>query len=179
MMRRLAVALLSCLALPALAQQAPPQPSETTEKFGAWTVRCVQQAESAERACEVLLAIQGQGGLIAQIAVGRPQGGEGTLVVARTPLGVLLSDPVTVAPAEDEAAAVALPFVTCLANGCLAQALIAGDRLGALVSKEMATVGFAERSGRKIQISVPLAGLRDALTRIGLDCGSGVCAASE
>lgn len=176
-MKRLAITFLLALSSPVFAQQTP-EPSETTEKFGAWTVRCVTQQGDVGKACEVLLAIQGQGGLIAQIAMGQPQAG-GTLVVSRTPLGVLVSEPVTLAPAGQDTVGIALPFVTCLANGCLAQALVSGEQLGGLVSQETATVGFAERTGRKVRIDIPLSGLSDALSRIGLDCSSGSCVATE
>ena len=178
MQLRGAVAFLVAISTQALAQQ-PPEPSETTEKFGAWTVRCISQQGDAGKACEVFLAVQGQGGLIAQIAVGRPQDGEATLMASRTPLGVLVSEPVSIALEGESPTSLDLPFVTCLVNGCLAQAIISGDRLGELARRETATLGFAERTGRKVRINIPLSGLTDALSRIGLDCGSGACVPAE
>jgi invasion protein IalB len=179
MVKRAAVAFLLTLSTQAFAQENAPEPSETTEKFGAWTVRCVNQQGDTGKACEVALAVQGQGGLIAQIAVGNPKGSEGPLIVGRTPLGVLVSEPVAIAAQDGEAAKITLPFVTCLANGCLAQASVSGDALGSLAGKETAAVTFAERTGRKVQINIPIAGLKDALTRIGLDCSSGSCKSAE
>lgn len=178
MFRRIAVACLLMISTQALAQQAP-EPSETTEKFGAWTVRCVSQQGDAGKACEVFLTVQGQGGLIAQIAVGRPQDGEEALMASRTPLGVLVSAPVSIALEGDSPKSLELPFLTCLANGCLAQAIVSGDRLGKLARQETASFGFAERTGRRVQINIPLSGLSDALSRIGLDCGSGACVPTE
>jgi invasion protein IalB len=178
-MRRLAVAyIILSLSSPALAQQSP-EPSETTEKFGAWTVRCVSQQGDAGKACEVFLAVQGQAGLIAQIAVGRPQDGEETLMASRAPLGVLVSEPVSIALEGESPISLDLPFVTCLANGCLAQAIVSGERLGELAGRETAILGFAERTGRKVRINIPLTGLREALSRIGLDCNSGPCVPAE
>ncbi|MBO6717335.1 MAG: invasion associated locus B family protein [Rhizobiaceae bacterium] len=172
----IAAALTLVMSFPAIAQQAA-EPSETTERFGAWTVRCVnQQGENEGKACEVFLAVQGQGGLIAQIALGQPQQA-GTLMVARTPLGVLVSEPVRLETAGTPP--LTLPFVTCLANGCLAQSVVPGDFLGELTGHETASATFAERSGRQIQINLPLTGLNDALARIGVDCGSGSCVPAE
>ena len=171
---RLAVALFFALTAQALAQQAP-EPSETTETFGSWTVRCVAQQGSETKACEVVLAISGQSGLIAQIAFGRPEGSEGTVLAVRTPLGVLVSSPVVIAAQSDGASPVNVPFVTCLATGCLAQAQVAAQPLGDLAAAETAAIEFAERSGRKVRINIPLSGLKDALTRIGLDCSNGPC----
>jgi invasion protein IalB len=179
MVKRITIACLLILSTQAFAQENAPEPSETTEKFGAWTVRCVNQQGDAGKACEVALAVQGQGGLIAQIAVGNPKDGDNPLIVGRTPLGVLVSEPVTIVAQGDEAAKLTLPFVTCLANGCLAQASVSGDDLGKLAARDTGAVTFAERTGRKVQINIPLAGLTDALTRIGLDCGSGSCKPAE
>jgi invasion protein IalB len=172
MLRRVAVAFLVAISTPSLAQQSP-EPSETTEKFGAWTVRCISQQGDAGKACEVFLAVQGQGGLIAQIAIGRS--GEATLMASRTPLGVLVSEPVSIGLEGESQISFNLPFVTCLANGCLAQATVSGDRLGDLARRETATLGFAERTGRKVRINIPMSGLTDALSRVGLDCSAGAC----
>ena len=178
MMKFLTAALLLTVSSAAYAQPSS-EPSETTEKFGSWTVRCVARKDDAQKACEVVLAVQGQGGPIAQIAVGRPQGEGDTLVVVRTPLGVSISEPVTMTQEGADTTAISLPFFTCLANGCLAQGSVAGDRLGALTAQETVTLAFADRTGRKVQIRIPVDGLAEALGRIGLDCSSNSCAASQ
>jgi invasion protein IalB len=175
MSKRLALLLLLA-AWPVSAQEAAP---ETTERFGAWTVRCVERQGGQGKACEVVVAIQGQAGFFAQVAFGRPSGAKETLVVARTPLGVMVSQPVTVSPQGEGNTPVELTFVTCLADGCIAQATVADDWLGKLTRQETATIGFAERTGRKITIKVPIPDLAGALSRIGLDCGSGNCVPAE
>lgn len=177
MIKRAAVLSFLVLSAHAWAQENTPEPSETTEKFGAWTVRCVTL--DGGKACEVALAVQGQGGLIAQIAIGNPDGSDKPLLAARTPLGVLISEPVAIAAQDDDSEKLTLPFVTCLASGCVAQASVAGDELGKFAGWNAAAVTFAERSGRKVRINIPLAGMTDALTRIGLNCSSGFCNPAE
>lgn len=66
----LAGAMLTMAMASALAQG---QPSETTETFGNWTVRC-RQAADVVKTCELVHAVPGQGGVIAQIAIGTPPG---------------------------------------------------------------------------------------------------------
>lgn len=143
------------------------QPSETTETFGAWTVRCQKPAAEGPRACEVLHAVQGQGGAIAQVAIGTPPGKEAPLLVVQVPLGILVSSPVAIA---DQAAAdktiFSLPFQTCLNIGCLAQIETTFDALEAFAAIQTARVTFSERGGRAIDLSVPMNGLKDALTRL-------------
>jgi invasion protein IalB len=175
MSKRLALLLLLAVS-PVSAQEAAP---ETTERFGAWTVRCIERQGEPAKACEVVVAIQGQAGFFVQVALGRPPGAKETLMVARTQLGVMVSQPVTVASQDEGNTSVELAFMTCLADGCIAQATIAGDWLGKLTRQETATIGFAERTGRKITIKVPIPDLAGALSRIGLDCGSGNCVPAE
>jgi len=163
---------------PAAAQQGP-EASETTERFGAWTVRCIDRQGGEAKACEVVVAIQGQAGFFAQVAFGRPSGSKETLAVARTPLGVMVSQPVTVTAQGEGNTPTELAFMTCLADGCIAQAAVAGDWLGKLATGQKAAIGFAERTGRKITIEVPIPDLAGALSRIGLDCASGNCIAAE
>ncbi len=151
----------------AVAEDAPAQPSETTETFGAWTVRCQKPNAEAPRACEVLHAVQGQGGIITQIAIGTPPGSTQQLLVVQAPLGVLVSQPVTIA---DQAAATttiySIPFQTCLQIGCLAQMETNFEALDKLAALATAKLSFAERTGRLIEISIPLNGMKDALARL-------------
>jgi invasion protein IalB len=177
MLKRLALLLLLAVS-PASAEEGA-DASETTERFGAWTVRCIDRQGTEAKACEVVVAIQGQAGLFAQVALGRPGGTREMLMVVRTPLGVMVSQPVTVTPQGDGNTAVELAFVTCLADGCIAQATVAGDWLTKLTKQETAIIGFAERTGRKITIKIPIPDLAGALSRIGLDCGSGNCVPAE
>lgn len=138
------------------------QPSETTETFGNWTVRCRKPAD-APKACELVHSVAGQGGVITQIAIGTPPGKEKPLVVVQTPLGVLVSRPVTIAAGSDT---LTLPFVTCLQIGCLAQLETSNEALDALATGGAAKLGFAESSGRAIDVSIPLDGMKDALARL-------------
>ena len=144
------------------------QPSETTETFGSWVVRCQKPAGDAPRACEVIHSVNSQNGVITQIAIGTPPGATAPLIVVQTPLGVLVSQAVTFgdAAAAGSTAPLALPFVTCLQIGCIAQLQTTDESLDALAAAPSARIGFAERTGRAIDIAVPLNGMKDALARL-------------
>lgn len=145
---------------PAAAQD---QPSETTETFGAWTVRC-RQAGDASRTCELLHSVQAQNGVLAQLAFGTPPGGAGPLAVVQVPLGVLVAQPVGLAPASG--AALEIPFSTCLQIGCLAQREVSAEELDGLAAAPSAELTFAERTGRQVRVTIPLDGFRAALARL-------------
>ena len=148
-----------------LAQQVPatPKPSQTTETFGAWTVRCVG-AEEAQ--CEAVQIINGKAGTIAEIAIALPAGQKEAILASRAPLGVMISEPIRFGE-KDAADAFAINYVTCVNKGCLAQAKVPTDGLLSLADKKAASLTIKEHSGRTFQILVSLDGLKDALTRLG------------
>ncbi|MBO6539857.1 MAG: invasion associated locus B family protein [Rhizobiaceae bacterium] len=167
---RLVATLVCLLASPALAQQSSQAP-ETTESFGSWTVRCVGQ--ETEKSCEAVLTVSGQGGLIAQIAFGRPDVAKEAVMAARTPLGVHVASPLALALQGEGGTIVSAAFSTCLPAGCLAQARVSDAELDAFGAGETATIEFTERTGRKVRVNIPLGGLGDALQR--LSCGKAAC----
>jgi len=164
-----ATAVAACItATPALAED-PAQPSQTTETFGKWTVRCVSNAKAQDgKLCEVVHVVSGQGGVIAQLAIGRVPGGNKTMFVVRAPLGVLLSKPVEILGMSDDSAPAELSYVTCLASGCLAQRDATAAELSFLADAESFKLVFYERTGRRIEITMPTGGLKTALARLGL-----------
>lgn len=85
------------------------------------------------------------------------------------PLGVLLSQPVLLADAADGKEPWRVPFVSCLQIGCLAQVETTAEALDALAAAQAAKLSFAERTGRAIEIAIPLAGMKDALARLRAD----------
>lgn len=163
-----ACSVIAMAGLPAVAQEdkPTPQPSETTETFGSWTVRCQKPSAQAPRTCEVLHTVQSQGNLIVQIAVGTPTGKETPLIVVQTPLGVLVSQPVAILKAQSGEPQLSVSFQTCLQIGCLAQLDIDHETLDGLASGQAAKLAFAERTGRSVEITIPLNGMSDALTRL-------------
>jgi invasion protein IalB len=165
---RLVTALVCLFGSPALAQQSSQAP-ETTEIFGSWTVRCVGQ--ETEKSCEAVLTVSGQGGLIAQIAFGRPDAAKEAVMAARTPLGVHVASPLALQ--SEGGTTVSAAFSTCLPAGCLAQTKVSDAELDAFKAGETAIIEFAERTGRKVRVNIPLGGLGDALQR--LSCEDAAC----
>lgn len=139
------------------------QPSETTETFGAWTVRC--RAAGEARSCELIHAIQAQSGVMAQLAFGTPPGADKPLAVVQVPLGVLVARPVTIA-VQPEGAALEIPFSTCLQIGCLAQRSVEPAELDGMAAGASAELSFSERTGRLVRVAVRLEGFKAALARL-------------
>ena len=151
------------LPLPAAAQS---EPSETTETFGSWTVRC-RKAPGEPKACEIVHTVQGQGGsAVAQIAIGTPPGvGAKPLLVIQAPLGVLVTKPAMLA-SETGSVALEAAFQTCLQMGCLAQAEADPAKLDTLARAKSAKMTVTDRSGRAVELAVPLNGMTAALERL-------------
>ena len=157
-----AVALVAASASYAAASETAPKPSQTTETFGAWTVRCIANAEAS---CEAIQVINSQAGTIAEIAIALPKGQDQAVIASRAPLGVMISEPIRFGE-KDSTESFEINYVTCVSQGCLAQARISADGLRQLAEKATGSLTFREHSGRSFQISVPLNGLKDALIRL-------------
>jgi len=158
-----AITLTAASAALAAQGQTPPKPSQTTETFGAWTVRCVG---GEQKTCEAVQVINGQAGTIAEIAIALPKGETDAIIASRAPLGVLISEPMLFGEA-DSTDPIAINYVTCVSQGCLAQAKVPAEGLMSLAGKKTGNLTIKERSGRTFRITVSLEGLKDALTRLG------------
>lgn len=145
------------------AQDQAPKPSQTTETFGAWTVRCVG---TDSKNCEAVQAISGQAGTIAEIAIALPQGQKDAILAGRAPLGVMISEPIRFGE-KDSADAFEISYVTCVSQGCLARTKVPAEGLLSLADKKAGSLTIKESSGRIYQITVSLEGFKDALARLG------------
>ncbi|MGJ8573109.1 MAG: invasion associated locus B family protein [Hoeflea sp.] len=143
--------------------QTSPTPSQVTETFGAWTVRCVGVQQ---KTCEAVQVINGQSGTIAEIAIALPTGQAEAIIASRAPLGVMLSEPILFGE-NDGADPIEINYVTCVSQGCLAQANVSAEGLLQLAGKKEGNLTFKDRSGRRYRITVSFDGLSDALTRLG------------
>jgi len=160
-----AAAIVSTAATVTLAAQSqtPPRPSQTTETFGAWTVRCVG---GEQKTCEAVQVINGQTGTIAEIAIALPKGQTEAIIAGRAPLGMMISEPMLFGE-KDGAEVIEINYVTCISQGCLAQAKVPAEGLLSLAGKKAGDLTIKEHSGRIYQITVSFDGLKDALTRLG------------
>ncbi len=174
-------------ALTSMPASAAQETANKTSQFGAWSLRCAdgvdatsqpqsassQNAKSSPKTnqCELVLSVRSNGRELAELAVGVPAQAPDKLVVAgRTPLGVLLSEPMRLGAQQDasepSAEPIDLAFFTCLSNGCLARALVPGDKLQPLAKLDVVHLSFRERNGRALTIVVPTKGLDQALAHL-------------
>lgn len=184
-------ALVFALFLVLAALTSMPASAAKDSQFGAWSLRCAdgvdatsqpQSASSQNKTssqCELVLSVRSNGRELAELAVGVPAQAPDKLVVAgRTPLGVLLSEPMRLGAQQDasqlqgqsqdqpSAEPIDLAFFTCLSNGCLARALVPGDKLQPLAKLDVVHLSFRERNGRTLTIVVPTKGLDQALAHL-------------
>lgn len=164
----------------ALAQQ----PSETTEKYGNWTYRCSQVVGettsgttddnatevSAKKVCETLQVLQNtDGNVIAQIAFGLdPVAPEKIVAVFQVPQGTLLSSPVRLGN-EELTDAIDASYFTCIQSICLARAETSASTIEKFGSLDRGSLGFEDRSGRKINVLLSFDGLSAAIERLSSD----------
>lgn len=156
------IALIASSSLAAQSQTSP-KPSQTTETYGAWTVRCIGDEE---KACEAVQVINGQAGTIAEIAIALTTNQSEAIIASRAPLGVLVSEPILFGE-TDGSEFIEINYVTCLSQGCFAQVSVPAEGLLSLADKKSGHLSIKERTGRTYRITVSFEGLRDALTRLG------------
>ncbi len=145
------------------AQQTPSsKPSQTTETFGAWTIRCVGEEQ---KSCEALQVINSNAGTIAEIAIALGNNNKEAIIASRAPLGVMISEPMRFGESGGKTP-FEINYVTCVSQGCIAQTKVSTDGLFELADKDAGSLTFKERSGRALQIKLSLNGLKDALIRL-------------
>jgi invasion protein IalB len=107
-------------------------PQQTTATYEDWIVRCETHAgPPQQKFCEMVQFTQvkgGQGGVISQIAIGRPAKGQPVKLVIQLPIGVWLPTGVKLmASAKD--AGLLTTFKRCLPQACFTDAEISADMI--------------------------------------------------
>lgn len=148
-------AALSTLAMPALSQ----------EDIGRWQIVCAQQTD--EKRCETVQTIfNAADEVILRIAFGAISEDGNAELVLRVPQGTLLREPVTLIDVATSETLASAEYLSCFNKDCFAQTFVTSQLTKTLDATEAALVTFTERTGRKIQIVVPFAGLSAALAQI-------------
>jgi|GEM_PF-1447315 len=164
-------------------------PSQTTATYGDWTMRCrvhraapqsgdqeseVPAPAAESRLCELTQATRvapdnGAPRRLTEVAIGRLPGADEVTVLVRTPLDTLLREGVTISgevERDTEAGTpmpeVSLSYLTCDAQGCLADTTVPGKTIDALATATAARLVFVDRGGRRIAVPLSLNGLRVA-----------------
>jgi invasion protein IalB len=162
-----------CVLLAALALAAPAasQPDQMTEVWNDWTVQCqtlrAETDAAPVRLCEMVQDLRAPEG--GQRVLGlslRPQDPEGSALLSLVvPFGLNLRD--VIGLSVDGANVVALPFDTCLPQGCLASAPLDPSALEALKRGASAVVSLPTRGQAPLALTVSLTGFTAAWTRLG------------
>lgn len=143
-------------------------PQATTANYGDWVVRCQQlgDAATARRVCEVAQIIQAQGGQgpIAQIAVGRPTGGDPLRLTLVLPPNISFPSSPRLAVDDKDARPADLNWRRCLPGGCFADAEIKDDLLQHWRSQSaQGIIKFKDSAGRDIALPFSFRGFAQAL----------------
>ena len=128
-----ALAALLVPAATAVAQHAAPTtpPQQTTATYEDWIVRCeTLPGPPPSRNCEMVQFTQakGGGGVISQVAIGRPAKNQPTKLVVQLPIGIWLPTGVKLVAGAKDAGLVAV-FKRCVPAACFADVDISNEAL--------------------------------------------------
>ena len=165
-------------------------PSATTATYGNWTIGCsmVAQADGtgAAQVCQMTtrLNLKGKDGQISPllaITIGTPPGAKLPRLVLQVPTDVALRAGVTLsldqagaaagtdpAAAKPQDALADLTYLTCTAQGCVADTDGSADLFAKLKAVKTLNVTFTALAGaRKIMVPVSLDGFGDGMAALG------------
>jgi len=103
-------------------------PQQTTATFEDWVLRCI--GTLPQKACEVVqfTQVQGQAGVLTQIAIGSPSKSEPLKLVVQVPIDAWLPAGVKL-QVNDKDPGVIATFKRCLASACFADVEIKDDTI--------------------------------------------------
>lgn len=158
--RLAALALLAALPAAADPPTVPP-PVPPARTFGAWQLDCAPEC----RLQTILRSTQPGAPELMRVGLAPDPSGSWILSV-RTPLGLYLPDPLTLAPDETEPRSV--PWLTCTATGCIARILLDPDLLEVLRRQRRASVAFTLADGSHVRLPLSLIGISSGLAALKL-----------
>lgn len=109
---------------------APAAPQQTTATYEDWIVRCeTRPGPPPQKFCEMVQFTQAQsGGVISQIAIGRPAKGQPVKLVIQLPIGVWLPTGIKLTTGAKDAGLLTT-FKRCLPAACFTDAEINADTI--------------------------------------------------
>lgn len=160
----------------------PSEPTQTTETYGSWVLRCVQlpppaptdgkSSRAPGRTCEVVqtVQVQGQPQPIAQVAIGRFPGDDDLVVTALLPVNISLPGEVRISgngkTGADERGGIGLVWTRCLSGTCIATAKPDAETLAILRRETEGQLRFADAAGSMLSIPLSWSGLDQAMTAL-------------
>jgi invasion protein IalB len=157
---------------PAPTQAAPPsvdaEPQSTSASFGDWVMRCERLAVGAEprRVCEVAqtVQIQGQPGLVAELAIGRLKKDDLLRVTLVLPVNIGFPSTPKVTIEGKPADTAELAWRRCQAGGCWADASLNDDVIRRWrASTAAGRIESRNAAGRDVALAMSFRGLAQAL----------------
>ncbi len=136
-------------------------PQQTTATYEDWIVRCeTQPGPPPVRVCEMVqyTQMQGQAGVVSQIAIGRPVKGQPIKVVFQVPVGVWLPAGVKLVTGSQDPG-LAAAFKRCLTNGCFADIEVREDTIRKLrAMSEPGKLQFKDGNTKDVALPVSFKG---------------------
>jgi invasion protein IalB len=142
-----------------------------TATYGNWTLRCArnQHADGEAKSCFVLqiLALQNGAKPIAQAFFTPSASGSASVSlhgVLVLPHDMTISISPRIESRDSDFAPLVYVWRRCLPAGCVAELDLSPGQIDALRGADRPLVlGFADSAGRKVTLSLPVSGFRDAL----------------
>lgn len=151
---------------------APPvgtEPQTTSATYGDWVLRCAKAPDGApiQKTCEIVQSfqLQGQQGVFAQLAIGRPDPKGALHVIAELPPTITFPSTVKLAVDEKDTQPLELAWKRCLPGpGCYADAELKDDVAKRWKSQTgNGRLSFKDGAGRDAVIPFSFRGLGPAL----------------
>jgi invasion protein IalB len=141
-------------------------PERTTASFGDWLLRCEAAGTPPKRLCEVALVLtaQGQTAPIAQVALAKAAGADGTPLTVVLPHNVSLTSKPRIVFAKAGDVALELTWQRCTPGACFASLNLPADvmkKLGA--QTEPAKIVYKTAAEQEIALPMSVRGLPQSL----------------
>ena len=136
------------------------------DKHGDWQTRCETPPGAAYEQCAIVMSVvdQERPNLVLVVIVLNTADRKARLMRVIAPLGVLL--PSGVSLRIDDVEVGRLPFLQCLANGCIAQLAMDDKLIDKLKGGKTATLGIFQTPEQGVGVPAPLAGFKEAYEQL-------------
>lgn len=138
-------------------------PQQTTATYDDWVVRCT--GAPPQKTCEIVqfTQVQGQAGVLTQIAIGNPKKGELLKLVIQVPIDAWLPTGVKLLTAEKDPALFAT-FKRCVPAACFADIELKDDAVKKFrAAAETGKLQFKDAAQKDISLPVSFKGFGAAL----------------
>jgi invasion protein IalB len=155
----------------AAAQPAQPAPQQTTATYEDWVVRCeTRTTPQPQKTCEMVqfTKVQGQSGVLTQVAIGRPVKGKPIKLVIQVPLSVWLPSGVRISSGGRDPG-IAAAYKRCIPTSCFADVDIKDDAIKKFrAASEPGKLYFKDANQKDVALPVSFKGFSaayDALSK--------------